>query len=120
VCVPGCTVEETFAGHNPVYRQIYDEIMTHLDALGPVHADAVQVGVFLKAANKIGEIRPKARSLQLYLSLPRTVEDPRIARHMRTAADKVGHIIKLTTLSDVDDKLRDWLTEAYVFAAHPS
>jgi hypothetical protein len=117
VCVPGCTVEETFAGHKPEYRLIYDEIMAHLESLGPVHADAVQVGVFLKAADKIGEIRPKARSLQLYLSMPRTIEDPRIARRMRTAADKVGHIIKLTQLSDVDDTLLDWLTEAYDFAS---
>jgi uncharacterized protein DUF5655 len=116
VCVPGCTPEETFAGHNPVYPEIYAKIMAHLEALGPVHADAVKVGVFLKSTRKFAEIRPKARSLVLWLALPERMHSPRIARQERTSVDTVYHVLKLTGVSDVDDELGGWLTMAYDFA----
>lgn len=116
VCVPGCTVDECFAGRNPVQREIYDLIIEHLQALGPVHIDAVQVGVLLKHERKLAELRPKARSLELSLVLPHDLRDARIARSIRTSADTVAHFIKLTTVDQVDDTLRDWLSEAYDYA----
>ncbi len=116
MCVPGCTPEETFAGHNPVYPEIYAEIVACLESLGPVHADAVKVGVFLKSTRKLAEIRPKARSLTLWLALPHAVTSPRIARQERTSADTVYHVLKLNSVSDVDEELREWLTIAYDFA----
>lgn len=116
VCVPGCTVEETFAPWPPHYLEIYRAIEEHLDSLGPLHADAVKVGVFLKSDRKIAEIRPKARSLQLALVLPRMVQDPRVSRHFRMP-EQTWHMIKLTSLDDVDEQLLDWLAEAYLAAS---
>src|SRR5438270_10534584 len=97
VCVPGCTVEETFAGRPPVQRAVYDALVAHLDTLGPVHADAVRVGVFLKNERKLAEVRPKARSLTLWLLLPRRIDDPRVSRYERVSADRVAHVLKLTS-----------------------
>ena len=39
-CLPGGSVDESFAGRPPVQREIYDVITGHLATLGPVHADA--------------------------------------------------------------------------------
>jgi hypothetical protein len=113
VCVPGGTVEESFAGRPAVQREIYDALMAHLDTLGPVHVDAVAVGVFLKHASKFAEVRPKARSLSVELVLPRPITSPRVTRHLEIAAGRVWHAIRLTSPVEVDDELRDWLTEAY-------
>jgi hypothetical protein len=81
-----------------------------------VHVDAVQVGVFLKHERKLAELRPKARSLELALVLPHDLHDARIARSLRTSADTIVHFIKLTAVGQVDDTLRDWLSEAYDYA----
>jgi hypothetical protein len=113
VCVPGCTVEECFAPWPPVYREIYDRIMDHLGALGPLHADAVGVGVFLKSDRKLAEVRPKARSLQLYLFLPRPVAHTRIARRLPPSGDRTMHVVKLLRPADLDASVLGWLTEAY-------
>jgi len=112
-CVPGITVDETFAGRPPWQRPIYDAIVDHLATVGPVHADAVYVGVFLKRAQKFAEVRPKARSVSLELVLPRVVESARVARHMAIAPTRVVHFVKLTDVVQVDDELRAWLTESY-------
>jgi uncharacterized protein DUF5655 len=116
VCVPGNTVADAFAGRPPVQREIYEEVAEHLRTLGPLHEDAVGVGVFLLSDRKLAEIRPMARALSVNLVLPRTVDSARVTRTERTAADKVWHIIRLTEVDQVDDELCAWLTEAYDYA----
>jgi hypothetical protein len=113
VCVPGCTVEETFAGRPVAQREVYDAMYDHLVTLGPVHADAVQVGVFLKRERKLAEVRPRAGSLLLALILPRRVDSDRVTKVVRISGDRAVHFIPLTRADEVDDELRAWLTEAY-------
>jgi hypothetical protein len=108
-CVPGCTVEETFAPFPPVYREIYDRLIS---GLGPVHEDAVRVGVFLKSGRKFAEVRPKARSLSLALELPRQVRHPLISRALPMPGGSVWHFFKLTRADDVDEQILDWMAEA--------
>jgi hypothetical protein len=109
VCVPGCTVEETFAPVPPVYREIYDRL---IGRLGPIHEDAVRVGVFLKNERKFAEIRPKARSLSLALVLPRRVEHPLIARALPGPGGRTVHFFKFTRVADVDEQIVEWMGEA--------
>ncbi|MGP3965546.1 DUF5655 domain-containing protein [Nonomuraea sp. 3N208] len=109
VCVPGCTVDETFAPYPPVYREIYDRLIARL---GPIHEDAVRVGVFLKSERKFAEIRPKARSLSLELVLTRRVEHPLIARTLPMPGGRTVHFFKLTSVTDVDEQIVEWMAEA--------
>lgn len=116
VCAPGVTLDECFAGRPSVQRDIYAAIIAYLDTLGEVHADVVRVGVFLKTGRKLAEIRPMARAVSLDLVLPRVIESPRVLRHIRTSAETIVHVIRLTGVDQVDDELRAWLAEAYDYA----
>jgi hypothetical protein len=113
-CVPGCVVDDSFAGRPPGQRRAYDAIIAYLQTLGPVHEDAVQVGVFLKRQRKFAEIRPMARALSLNLVLPRVVRDSRVLRTIRISADRVVHVVRLTDAAEVDEQVRGWLTEAFL------
>ena len=113
-CVPGCTVDDTFAETPAGQRRAYDTIMAYLRSLGPVHEDAVQVGVFLKRQHKFAEIRPMARALSLNLVLPRVVRDNRVLRTTPISADRVVHVVRLTDAAEVDEQVRGWLTEAFL------
>ncbi len=112
-CVPGCTVDETFAGKPPWQRAVYDAVVGHLRELGDVHEDAVKVGVFLKRDHKLAELRPRSKDVLVYLWLPHPVETARIAPARWASGARVGHQLKLREVSDVDDEVRDWLTLAY-------
>jgi len=92
---------------------ICDAIIEHLRSIGPVHADAVRVGVFLKTDRKLAELRPKSRWLSCYLYLPREIADPRVSRSTRLSAGRVVNEVKLRTPGDVDDELLGWLEEAF-------
>ena len=80
VCAPGITVDELLGRHPDWVGEIYAVVIGHLQGLGPVHEDAVDVGIFLKGDRKIAEFRPLVRSVQLWLFLPDRREDPRITR----------------------------------------
>lgn len=112
VCVPGCTVDETFEGRAPGQREAYDAIVGFLQTLGEVHEDAVRVGVFLKAGRTLAEARPMVRSLKLYLFLSRRVDDARLYGVQPIAEGRFMHTLRLHGPEDVDDQLRDWLAEA--------
>ncbi len=115
--MPGCTVGATFAGRPPRLRAVYDAILAHLQDLGPVHEDAVSLGVFLKRDRKLAEVRPRSRDVWLGLYLPRPVRHPRIAKVCAPAAPRVVHILLLREPADVDDQVRAWLTEAFLHAS---
>ena len=113
VCVPGISVAELLARHPVWVAEVYRAIIEHLNTLGPVYEDAVDVGVFLKSDRKLASFRPKVRSAELWLFLPEAIDDPRISRSMRTSADRVVSLVKLTGASEIDDQVKAWLTMAY-------
>jgi hypothetical protein len=114
--VPAGTVDDTFAAHPPAWRAVYDAVEGHLATLGPFHADAVKVGVFLKSDRKLAEVRPRKRAVDLMLVLPRAIEHPKVSRNLRMTAESTAVFVPLTTPSDVDGQVRGWLTEAYDLA----
>lgn len=112
LCVPGCTVEETFAAH-PDQLPAYEAVTAFLDSLGPYHADAVGVGVFLKTSRTVAEVRPKSRWLSLEIALRRRVDHPRVSRVLQASAGRTVNVVRLRGPEDVDDQVREWLAEAY-------
>jgi uncharacterized protein DUF5655 len=113
VCVPGGTVDDSFAGRPAVQRAIYDALVAHVRTLGEVHEDSVGVGVFLKHEHKFAEVRPTSRALSVWLVLPRRVEHARFSRYANGSGGRVWHVLRLTTVGEVDDEVRSWLTAAY-------
>jgi hypothetical protein len=113
VCLPAQTIDATFAGRPPQFRAISDAVIAFVSDLGPVHVDAVEVGVFLKRASTLVEIRPQARALTLWIALDRPVESPRVTRHIRASSKRVVNVVKLKDIHDFDDHVRAWLAEAY-------
>jgi hypothetical protein len=115
-CLPALSPDDTFDGRPPFQRSVYSAIIGHLRELGDVHEDAVGVGVFLKTARKLAEVRPKSKWVSLDVILPRRIVHPRVSRHISLAAGRTVHIIRVSSVDEVDDWVRGLLTEAY-FAA---
>jgi hypothetical protein len=107
-------LEDYFATGPPFERPIFEAVWAHLATLGPVHLEPVSVGLFFKRSRTFAELRPMTRWEVLSFNLSRSVADPRITRRITISGSRVYHQTKLHTPDDVDDQVRDWLTDAYL------
>lgn len=108
------SLDEYFSTGPAHERPVFDAVMAHVEALGPVHVEPVSVGIFLKRARSFAELRPMQKWVALWFPLRRTVDHPKIARHLGGSGGTVHHVVNLRTPDDVDDDVRNWLTEAYL------
>ena len=103
-----------FAGRPGFERTVYDAVMAHLRDVGPVHAEAVAVGILVKRVRTFAELRPKRGRVSLSVLLSRRADGPRIARILPPLANRFAHFIDLYGEDDIDAEVRDLLTEAYL------
>jgi hypothetical protein len=108
------TVEEYFSTGPAHERPIFEAVMAHLDTVGPVHVEPVSVGIFLKRSRTFAELRPMQHWVALSFALPRRVQHSTIVRKVVPYAGRCYHVANLRTAADLDDRLKDWLTEAYL------
>jgi len=111
------SLEEYFSTGPPRERPIFEAVLGHVRTLGPVHVEPVSVGIFLKRVQTFAELRPKDKWVALSFSLARTVQHERIVRKVVEYHGRYYHVANLRGPEDLDDRLRAWLTEAYLSSA---
>jgi len=112
-CAPGLTLDEYFSTGPAHERPIFDAVIRHVATLGPVHADVVSVGIFLKNPRKFAELRPKDRWVAISFSLRRRAHHPTITRKVIEYGNRYWHVANVQTPDEVDGDFRGLLTEAY-------
>lgn len=112
------TLEEYFSTGPGFERPVFDAVMGHLRTLGEPFLEPVSVGVFVKRDGvRVLQLRPMTKWVALCLFLPRTVRDRRIARKPIESGRSVYHVVNLHGPDDIDDVVRDWITESWQHAA---
>jgi hypothetical protein len=116
-CAPGMTLEEYFSTGPAHERPVFDAVMAHVRTLGPVHADVVSVGIFLKNPRKFAELRPMQRWVAVSFSLARHARHRTITRKVVAYGGRYWHVANVAGPEEVDDDLLALLTEAYELAS---
>ena len=112
-CAPGLSLDEYFATGPAHERPVFEAVMQHLATIGPVHADIVSVGIFLKNPRKFAELRPMQHWVAIWFALPRAATHPAITRKVNEYHGRYWHVANVASPEDVDDALCWLLTEAY-------
>jgi hypothetical protein len=107
------TRDEYFATGPSHERPIFDAIMQRLERAGPIHAEFVSVGVFLKNPRKVAELRPMQRWVAVSFSLDRRADHRTITRKVLPYGGRYFHVANVASPDDVDDALSELLIEAY-------
>ena len=107
-------LDEYFKQRPPHERAIFEAVHTHLEDVGPVLVEAVQVGIFFKRTRTFAELRPKRKCVALSILLSRRLHSPRIVKSYEGTGLRNAYFIDLHSPEDVDEEVQDWLTEAYL------
>jgi hypothetical protein len=113
-CAPAMSLDEYFATSKQFERPIFEAVFEHLEMVGLVHVEAVQVGMLFKRLSTFAELRPRRDRVVLSFLLSRPLQDPRIVKTWRGPASRSAYFVDLRDPADVDETVRDWLTEAYL------
>jgi uncharacterized protein DUF5655 len=108
------SLDEYFSTGPPHERPVFEAVVDHLSTVGPVHVEPVSVGIFLKRSGRFAELRPMEKWVALTLSLPRRVNHSLIVRKVLPYHGRFFHTFNVRCVEDVDDRIRGWLTEAYL------
>ena len=107
------SVEEYFSTGPPWERPIFEAVLAHLQTVGPVHVEPVQVGIFLKNPRKFAELRPMTKWVAIAFPLRRRASHPTIARKVNEYNGSYWHVCNVRDVAEIDDALLELLTEAY-------
>jgi len=114
-CTPAISLDEYFAtSRHDFERPIFEAVFEHLESVGPLHVEAVQVGILFKRQRTFAELRPKRDRVMLSVLLSRPLQHARIVKTWRGSGQRMAYFIDLRDRDEVDDDVRDWLTEAYL------
>jgi len=108
------SVDEYFAERPEWERPIFEEVLDHLEMVGDVRVEAVTVGIFFKRLRTFAELRPRRGRVTLSVLLSRRLRHPKIVKRWEGSGSRSAYFVDLRQPEDVDDDVRDWLTEAYL------
>lgn len=107
------SLDEYLSTGPPFERPVVEAVLDHLASVGPVHVEPVSIGILLKCPATFAELRPMVRWEAVGFTLPSELTHPRLARRMRAGASRWWYVVNVREPSEVDDTVRDWLTQAY-------
>jgi hypothetical protein len=113
-CAPALSLEDYFATSRPMERPIFQAVVEHLETVGALRVEAVMVGILFKRQRTFAELRPKRDRVVLSVLLSRPLQHARIVKTWHGAGQRTAYFVDLRTPAEVDDEVRDWLTEAYL------
>jgi hypothetical protein len=112
-CSPAMTLDAYFSTGPERERPIFDAVMAHLDTLGPVTVEPVSVGIFIKKRGSFIELRPMQKWVSMTFPLNKSLQHPRIRTKPMRGGNRTYHRVDLRDPDDLDDVIKDWLTESW-------
>jgi hypothetical protein len=113
VCLPTVDVDDYFAGRPEHEREIFDAVVGHLLTVDDtIDVEAATVGILVKKRRTFVELRPKQRWYELSIMLTRPIDDPRVSKRIVVSRARYAYFFRLRAASDVDEDLRELLTES--------
>jgi hypothetical protein len=108
------SIDAYFATGAEFERPVFDAVEQHLRNVGDVHIEPLSVGIMFKRARTFAELRPKRDRVVLSILLSRPLQHPRITKTWHGTGSRWAFFIDLREPADVDEDVKDWLTEAYL------
>ncbi len=112
------TLDDYFSTGPERERPIFEAVWDHLSTLASddgdrVHVEPVSVGIFFKGRRTFAQLRPMTKWVALSFNLDRKLTSTRLSRKVVAHSGRYFHVINVAEPDQIDEQIRDWLTEAF-------
>ena len=111
------TIASHFVGKTAVVREIYDELLTKLREIGPIHVEPKKTSIHLNNRSAFAGVATRKTYLLLNIKSDHPLASPRIHKAEQISASRYHQEIKLEKVADVDQELIVWLQAGYKLSA---
>lgn len=107
-------IDEYFSTGPSFERPIFESVLGHFHGLDPdIWFELLSVGVFFKRRTSFVQLRTMTKWVALAFNLERKLDHGRLARKVIEHGGRYYHIVNIRGVDEIDDQIRDWLTEAW-------
>ena len=100
-----------FAGRPEQLRAAFDKLVASLPS--DVHVEALRTVIILSARRTFSFITVQAKRLLVGVFLDVPIDSSRVVKIHHDSEHKVGSVIDVRRIDEVDSELRQWLRDAY-------
>ena len=110
------SVKDHFVNKDPSVRALYDQLLSMLQALGPVTEDPKKTSIHLNRKSALAGVETRKDGLLLNIKSDHPIQSPRIEKAEQISAKRFHHKVRISSLGDLDEELNSWLKEAYLLS----
>ncbi len=107
------TVTGHLDGKSPQARAMYDQILAIVESFGPVQEQPTETSIHLVHASPMARIEVRDEYLILEFLADHRIDSPRVEEVEELSPRRFYHRVRITSLSELDSELKDWLRAAY-------
>lgn len=120
MCNPGLSLDDYFAEAKPWERPIFDVVHAHIETLGDVIVDPIDIGILFKNPSMFCELRAKTKWTAVGFHLRRKLTSAKLSRKVVEHSGKYFHVVNITDPEDIDEEILEWLSESYLGETKPA
>ena len=106
--------ESFFLRRPPHFRELYETIRKHTQALGEFREEAVPPDViFFKTKSTFLAVKVKKKWLDIEFFLDHLEDVPPVKKYLQTSKRRVVHLVSIDSEEDIDRQLLDWIKASY-------
>ena len=110
------SVKDHFVSKDPSVRALYDQLLSMLQALGPVTEDPKKTSIHLNRKSALAGVETRKDGLLLNIKSDHQIKSPRIEKAEQISAKRFHHKVRISSPKDLDEELKAWLKEAFLLS----
>lgn len=107
------SLEALFSRSEPLVYELFKKFQRMAQACGPLRTIPQKTRVVFQARVRFAGCYPRKAYLICSVALPRRLESPRFVRIEEYTAHFVGHYFHISSETELDAEVQDWLRESY-------
>lgn len=111
------SVENHLDKVSPEVAKLYEQFVGFIKSCGEVSIAPTKTSIAFTARTLFAVVHFRKKWLRVGFWLSHPIENPRITRLEKITAQNYVHNITVASMEDLDDELKNWLSEAYFVAS---
>jgi hypothetical protein len=111
------SIESHFSGKEPSVRAMYDRLLLAMQEFGKVIEEPRKTSIHLVNVSAFAGVQTRGTYILLNIKANHKLESTRIHKTEQVSAQRFHHRVKVSSLSEIDKELIDWLHAAYVLSS---